>query len=87
MEEYPDDYVSPARPLVVLSGLVKAAVDDRDHELQRNGPMLSSEAPVATGNLAQELLDVLIAWNITHTPTSEIVDAPSVVFKTCGRVC
>jgi len=86
MEDYPDSYVAPVRPLVVLSGLTNTPTSPDNHFLQRNGPVLLSHAPIVTGVLAQELFSKICSWGTTLNQKSGGAD-DLYRFKACGRVC
>jgi len=85
MEDYPANYVTPLRPLVVLSGLTNTFASTEDHFLQRNGPVLSSQAPVVTTVLAQQLLTKICSWGTISIQKSGGSD-DLYSFKACGRV-
>jgi len=85
MEEYPRSYVAPVRPLVVFSGLSRTTYES-EHEIQRNGPAVSSESPVVTGPLAQGLLDRLYSLNKVPSQAGDDARVPQFTIKACGRV-
>lgn len=61
MEDYPASYVARPRPLLVLSGFDVGDDGTSSLELLKNGPSISSDSPVISGEHGKNLLKDFLA--------------------------
>lgn len=87
MEDYPASYVARPRPLVVLSGFDSSDYITVSSELLRNGPQISSDSPIITGEHGKRLLEGFLALDSDGSKdTGQSSTAPQFRVKATGRV-